>query len=234
MSVVTAIPSGLIQHWCLAPLVAVDPLLQCTNELLHTNGSDVETICCDGEIINGRKAIEGGEPMDIRDLVCCRAQSTSPDVNVEPAPLFGRTTCVTGSAVPLASLAATNTKNAQPYLVTKTSVTLSMITTGDWVQTETGYCLWAATSGIDMSTTTLPAAQVTTLSSTPQTASGEDSSRGRGSATGTMSNNLSGSATRSGSVSATTSPSSGASYYRIGWWDKLRGLRPIFLGRYFS
>jgi len=68
--------------------------------------------------------------------------------------------------VPLASLAATNTDNAVPYLVTYESARGdSTGGVGDWTRTETPTCLWIETAdkAVTMVDVTVPAAQITTL-----------------------------------------------------------------------
>lgn len=140
---------------------------QCANSTRGTTESDFQTICCDGNIVDTRKDLfRDHGPVDLADLVCCRLQGPQMG-GLLPLPNGPATGCSTGTHVPLASLAATNTRNAQGYLVTYTSASYGIGTTGDFVPTQTPYCLWAYTaSAVAMSNITVPAAQIASLSST--------------------------------------------------------------------
>ncbi|GAD91856.1 hypothetical protein PVAR5_0438 [Paecilomyces variotii No. 5] len=171
-SITTAVPSGLIKSWCLADLADFDNKpQQCANETLGQKPSDFQTICCDGDIIDTTQNLwqpyrKGPLYLNIDNLVCCRLvgaqqggiQAIDPD----------QTHCTAGSPTPLASLAATNTKNAADYLVTYTSASYGETTTGDFIPTETPRCLWmntntAQSNGVGVQTVTVPAARISTL-----------------------------------------------------------------------
>jgi hypothetical protein len=84
-SIITAVPSGPIQDWCIqVPWFGLDNApQQCANATRGTTESDFETISCDGSIVDTSKDIFSGGPIDLADLVCCRIQgpvrvSTSP------------------------------------------------------------------------------------------------------------------------------------------------------------
>jgi len=172
-STVIAIPSGPIQDWCIM-VPWFDPNAtpqQCANATLGTKDSDFQTICCDGQIVDMKVDIYHNLPfadrhIDLADLVCCRLQGPQAGGFM---PLYdgAATQCSTGTPVPLESLAATSTNVAQGYLVTYTSASFGESTVGNFVPTQTPYCLWAYTaSGVALTNITVPAAQITTLSST--------------------------------------------------------------------
>jgi hypothetical protein len=156
-SVVTAVPSGLVQDWCIQQpwLMSLDDRQQCANSTRGTVESDFETICCDGQIVDARDGSPGGGPIDLADLVCCRVQGPQTG-GILPLPTNAQTECGTG--------------NAQGFLVTYTSASYGTSTTGDFVPTHTPYCLWMNTkSGMEaMMSVTVQAAVVTTLSSSSE------------------------------------------------------------------
>jgi len=167
-SIVTAVPSGPIQTWCVKQ-PWIDPQNeirdQCANATQGTTDSDFETICCDGSIVDTAKNLFDGGPVDLADLVCCQPQGPQSG-GLQPLPTNAPTECSTGTPIPLASLAATNTDNAQDFLVTYTSASFGYSTTGDFIPTQIPYCLWAYTvSGVSLTNITVPVAQITTLSS---------------------------------------------------------------------
>lgn len=167
-SIVTAVPSGVVQDWCIQSPWFGNQIQQCANATRGTQESDYQTICCDGSIIDSSRDLYTGGPggsINIDDLVCCRIQGPQAG-GLGPPPMGPQTMCASGTPVPLTSLAATNTLNAQDYLVTYTSASFGGPTPEDYIPTETPYCLWANTkSGVAMATVTVPAARITTLSS---------------------------------------------------------------------
>jgi len=167
-SIVTTVPSGPIQTWCIQePWFDPDNETRqsCANATQGTTDSDFETICCDGSIVDTTKDIFSGGPIDLANLVCCQPRGPQSG-GLLPLPTNAPTECSTGTPMPLASLAATNTDNAQDFLVTYTSASFGETTTGDFIPTETPYCLWAYTaSGVALTNITVAAAQITTLSS---------------------------------------------------------------------
>lgn len=175
-SIVTAIPSGVVKEWCIkAPDIfgSVNPIFgECANATRGTYPSDFETICCDGDIVDTTKDLYRagrGQTVDLKNLICCRVQG--PQQGGLMAPYVGSVTaCTAGTPIPLASLAATNTKNAQNFLVTFTSASYGSSTTGDFIPTESPYCLWAYTaSGMAMTNVTVAAPEITTLSGSAST-----------------------------------------------------------------
>lgn len=62
-------------------------------------------------------------------------------------------------------MAATNIQNAQNYLATYTSASFGAGTeVGDFIPTQTPYCLWASTgTGVAMQNVTVAAAEISTL-----------------------------------------------------------------------
>jgi hypothetical protein len=145
----------------------VDARQTCANSTRGTSDSDFTTICCDGDIIDTKFDLfrsSRGKSIDLADLVCCRIQGAQTG-GLLPLPTNTATECASGTPVPLVSLAATNTQIAQGYLVTYTSASFGTGTTGDFIPTETPYCLWALTKGVSVTNVTVPAAQITSLSS---------------------------------------------------------------------
>jgi hypothetical protein len=169
-SIVTAVPSGTVKEWCIKqPFWGFsDPITQeCANATRGTSPSDFETICCDGHIIDTSKDLYRagrGQTVDLENLICCRIKGPQQG-GLLPFYTGPGTQCSTGNPVPLASLAATNTGNVQPFRVTYTSASFGISTTADYIPTSQAECLWAYTaSGVEMTNVTVAAAQITTLS----------------------------------------------------------------------
>lgn len=175
-SIVTAVPSGGVKDWCIQEPTSGwynSAPQECANATRGTSPSDFETICCDGQIVDTSKDLYragGGQTVDLENLVCCRIQGAQQG-GLMPLYSGPGNQCSTGTPVPLASLAATNTKNAQNFLVTYTSASYGLSTTGDFIPTDTPSCLWAYTaSGAAMVNVTVAAAQITTLNTGSSTA----------------------------------------------------------------
>lgn len=133
--------------------------------------SEFGTICCDGDIMDTRFDMYDKGPrvdVDLADLVCCRNQGPQPQQQSLPHEEGNKTRCTAGTPVPLLSLAATNTQNAQSYFIGYNNITYGAEVWENFPETGTPYCLWfnsaKATSIINI---TVPAAQITTMSSTP-------------------------------------------------------------------
>ena len=209
-SIVTAVPSGPFQDWCIQVPWFDNALRYCGNST--ESQSDFETICCDGVIVDTKEDIVTALAIDLADLVCCRIQG--PQSGTIAQPTEGPVTqCTTGTPVPLASLAATNTHNVQDYLVTYPSVALGPSTTGDFVPTLLPFCLWVKTvGGVAMMNVTVSAAQITTLGSTSYAVSTTSSSAGGSSSPTTnavhSSSSTSSAAGQGSSTSTKASPSS--------------------------
>ncbi|KAE9972287.1 hypothetical protein EG328_005106 [Venturia inaequalis] len=170
-SIVTAIPSGVVKEWCIrGPILfgPVNPVFgECANSTRGTYPSDFETICCDGSIVDTTKDLfkaGRGQTINLENLICCRIQGAQQG-GLMPLYAGSVTACTAGTPTPLASLAATNTKNAQSFLVTYTSASYGSSTTGDFIPTQSPNCLWAYTaSGMAMTNVTVAAPEITTLS----------------------------------------------------------------------
>ncbi|KAJ4297981.1 hypothetical protein N0V90_005880 [Kalmusia sp. IMI 367209] len=240
MSISTQVPTGPIRdfEWCYAPLyefgdptLATPPIYSCANSTRGTKDSDFETFCCDGQIIGFYSSgLRVNSDFTFEDLQCCRIQEPQMG-GIGPIPEDNGQTCTaTATPTPLASLAATGTANAQPYIVTYLSAKQEGSTLTDWVVRETPYCFWVDTKhGVEMTSVEVPKAQVTTLppettdifgdpietstigrtttekeeSEVTQTRSeSEAESTGKSSATKTRSEETSGSGSGSGSVSS--------------------------------
>jgi hypothetical protein len=222
-SVSTVIPAGIISEWCItAPYFLDIPMsdYQCANSSRGTTESDFITICCDGDIIDTAfdLYLGGGKSLDMNDLVCC--QPNGPQTGgLQPIAPGPYTYCTSGTPIPLVSFAATNTGNQQPFLVTYTSASVGDHTTGDFIPTQVPVCLWADTAhGISLTTITLPAPMLTTLTSssyavytTINSAEGLTSSSGQTTTSSSRSTSSSTSSSMSSakSSSTTTSSSSG-------------------------
>lgn len=171
-SIATAVPSGVIEEWCIRSLYDFsDELNTCANSSRGTTESDFQTICCDGWIIDSAFDLYKYEPnrtdpvyVDIDDLVCCRVQGAQQG-GLQPIIQGNGLTCTTGTPTPLASMAATNIGNAQNYLATYTSASFGASDeVGDYIPTATPYCLWADTArGIAMQSITVPEAKISAL-----------------------------------------------------------------------
>jgi hypothetical protein len=145
---------------------------ECANSTLGTKKEDFQTFCCDGDIVETETGFFGGGitnytefELDIENLVCCREGGKLLPGGIMPLDT-DYTHCSAGDPVPLASMAATNTKNAELFLVTFESASeLATGGMGDWTYTETPTCLWIQTahSDVSLAEVTVPAAQITTL-----------------------------------------------------------------------
>lgn len=196
MSISTQIPTGLIHpsDRCIAPLYDFahwsDPnptFFSCAdfknsrNASLNLKDSDFQAFCCKGGLLGSHGWLEAG--LDFKDLECC----------VYGAQVFlessheGEGLKCTGRGrerTPLASLAATGTAEATPFVVTYQrgsrfvseviddyTVTFEVET----VATEVPYCLWVDTvHGVQVTSVQVPAASVTAV---PRTGSAETSAR---------------------------------------------------------
>jgi hypothetical protein len=161
-SVVTAVPSGPIENWCLKTpgrIYGPEWTDHCYGSKLDAN---FETICCDGEIIGAKRPIVNDTSLDLTDLICCRLQGLQANgFSNALSDLETATKCPIGTPVPLASLAATNTWNMHDYAITYTSASLGPQSTGNYIETLTPRCLWAQTaSGVPLSTITVQATQM--------------------------------------------------------------------------
>ncbi|KAI1106232.1 hypothetical protein F4804DRAFT_62370 [Jackrogersella minutella] len=167
-SITTAIPTGAISEWCIAPLEYYGgDRYQCANSTKGTKETDFQTFCCNGNIINSahdiwRPASWDGDDhsVNLADMVCCGINGPQAG-GILPLP-SAYTVCDEGSPTALASVAATNTDNAALFPVTYTSASFGSSTTGDFVPTDTPTCFWAYTSGVGTKEVTLPAPDITT------------------------------------------------------------------------
>ncbi|KAI1408994.1 hypothetical protein F5Y13DRAFT_171304 [Hypoxylon sp. FL1857] len=233
-SITTAIPTGPIETWCVGAMQFFDGTkYQCANGTQKE--SDFQTFCCNGEIINSvhdiwKPAFWKGKDhsVNLSDMVCCGISGPQAG-GILPLP-SANTMCNQGSPTPLASLAATNTDNAQLFPVTYTSASFGDNTVGDFIPTNTPNCFWAYTESVPTKEVTLPAPDITTLpppttdafgfpipttsATRPTSASGSDS--GSGSTTTPPTTVLTGTAVQSGSdtsSTATTTPSGAGSVH---------------------
>ncbi|KAI1448696.1 hypothetical protein F5Y02DRAFT_278765 [Annulohypoxylon stygium] len=178
-SITTAIPTDPISEWCVGPLQYYDgDKYQCANSTKGTQESDFQTFCCDGEIINTVHDIwkpafwkGNNHSLSLSEMVCCGLGGPQAG-GVMPLP-SAYTECNGGSPTPLASLANTNTENAQLFRVTYTSASFGSNTVGDFIPTNTPNCFWAYTSGAKTTEITLPTPDITTLPPASTNAFGE-------------------------------------------------------------
>jgi hypothetical protein len=166
MSITTAVPAAPITEWCVKQYEFVSPTkhTHCGKAKDGSLDDNYQTTCCDGAIVNTKRDIFGGGPINIKDLVCCRQRGP------QRGGLFqltnDATECATGTPIPLVSLAATNTKLVHSYTVAYTSAA-GMGLTGDMVRTKAPTCLWASMAkGAQVTPVTVSAAPDVTLQTT--------------------------------------------------------------------
>ena len=168
-SVSTIVPTGALQSWCMTSFDPdeTNPFWDACGRETKNATADFQTICCDGEIIDTELNIwaglqrESNEPLylQMEDMVCCRQAGRNPGgllpLNTD------YTQCASGEPTPLASMAATNTENAQNFAVTYISASAG---TADWTTRSSPSCIWINTKSVDGTTAVvLPAADITTL-----------------------------------------------------------------------
>ena len=173
-SITTRIPTGPIGdvEWCYRSLYdtfsdnySKPDFNTCANSSRGTVDSDFQTFCCDGDIIgwlddwpNVRK------DFSFEDLSCCRIQKPQQGGLGAIPENNGKTCTATATPTPLASLAATNTANAQPYPITYLDGSAIGTTWSDWTTRDTPTCFWVDTAhGVAMTKVTVRAAAITTL-----------------------------------------------------------------------
>ncbi|KAM7210977.1 hypothetical protein V8F06_013633 [Rhypophila decipiens] len=186
-SITTSVPTGIISsnaEWCIMKMFAWGPnhppykYKECakpTDAENPTQPQDFMTICCDGKIIDTSQDMYKyflrnnglfSYPLELDNLVCCREAGVRQMGGVGPFPNPTRCPAVL-TPTPLASLAATNTKNAVPYLATYESGKWDdeISDNVDWIRTETPECLWVQTTHPDVTLVEVqvPAAKITTL-----------------------------------------------------------------------
>jgi hypothetical protein len=195
-SITTAIPTGALPlgtPWCMSPLLnplvmqKPHPFSECANSsaIPPTVPSDFQTICCDGVIIDTTFDIWGealawvdnirmnatanwastNHRLNLDNLVCCREAGAT---QVRNGRLLVPTKCDAElRATPLASLAATNTNNAELYIATYYEGRLDMPTNKSqlYLQVQTPTCLFVPTAheGVTMTEVQVPGADITTL-----------------------------------------------------------------------
>lgn len=184
-STTTAVPSGSLANgpnWCIQNMIDIFgsdeypyDYNECANTTRGMKKSDFQTICCDGEILDisqdlWQYAMSYGNmsqyDLNIENLVCCRSGGQRLPGGILPFREDGTECDFSMVPTPLASLAATNTDNAQLFLVTYESGTVDE--TGgpaDWTVTKSPTCLWVETAykSISMVDVTVPAAKIKTL-----------------------------------------------------------------------
>ncbi|KAM7189329.1 hypothetical protein V8F33_010108 [Rhypophila sp. PSN 637] len=175
----TTIPEGIISggpEWCLKGLLAFDspwpndagPYIynECANSTRNTSPSDFQTICCDGDIIDPDTSLYRVVPfpLNVTNLICCRKGGQLLPGGIS-APQTNDKRCYPSEIpTPLASLAATNTKNAQIYIMSYES---ALAGTADWTRRHEPTCLWVQTTHPDVTgrivEVEVPVASITTL-----------------------------------------------------------------------
>lgn len=199
-SITTSIPTGIISNgptWCIRDIYKFGPdhppykRNECGGDGNSTQPQpqpgDFLTICCDGKILDftqdmykyalRNKGVRS-YPLDLANLVCCREAGARQMGGIGPFP--DPTRCDAALTVtPLASLAATNTRNAAPYLATFESGRWDdkISANVDWIRTETPNCLWIETTHPEVTgklvQVEVPAARITTLPIAITDAAGE-------------------------------------------------------------
>ncbi|KAK4449729.1 hypothetical protein QBC34DRAFT_403900 [Podospora aff. communis PSN243] len=186
-SITTSIPTGIISSgpaWCIMDIFGWGPdhppykYKECANATDAENPTqpqDFLTICCDGKIIDTSQDMYKAHlrnnghflyPLELDNLVCCREAGVRQMGGIGPFPNPTRCDAVL-TPTPLVSLAATNTKNAAPYLATYESGKWDneISDNVDWIRTETPQCLWVQTTHpeVTLVEVQVPAAEITTL-----------------------------------------------------------------------
>ncbi|KAK4206337.1 hypothetical protein QBC37DRAFT_300990 [Rhypophila decipiens] len=186
-SITTSIPTGILSSnaaWCMMEIFAWGPnhppykYKECdkpTDAENPTQPQDFLTICCDGTIIDTSQDMDeyylsnngiSSYPLELDNLVCCREAGVRQMGGVGGFSNPTRCAAVL-TPTPLASLAATNTKNAVPYLATYESGKWDdeISADVDWVKTRTPVCLWVQTTHpeVTLVEVQVPAAKITTL-----------------------------------------------------------------------
>jgi len=159
-SITTVFPSGAVQPWCLSPIFgfSLAPISYCA---AANASAEFQTVCCNGDIIDTTGKFQQGAiaPLDVENLLCCVLSGTQ-DWGNDSGNAFDPTTCNSGSPTPIASLAATNTRNVAPYEIIYTNIPTNLFSSIEITATGTPYCLWLYTaSGVVMATVTVPAVQ---------------------------------------------------------------------------
>jgi len=114
----------------------------CANSTLGQKEVDYITICCDGDIVDTSQALfawpRNISSIDLENLVCCGIHGDQQG-GIQPINPV-QTACTEGMPTPLASLAATNTANDAPYVVTYTSASIGASgEVGNFLPTNTPY-----------------------------------------------------------------------------------------------
>lgn len=219
-SITTAVPSGLITtDWCIQDSVELDGSPRYCRDS-RENPSDFGTICCDGEIVDTTSDVyrygNANNTIDLGSLVCCRVEGPQQQGGLQPI-ATNRAQCTQGSPTPLASLAATNIRNAAPWEKTFTSASQSIgpSTTiiGDHVILETPRCLWVYTkTGVELRSVTVPAADITTYSGSSTNATSQPTATRSSAATSAISSSsVTDSATSASSITSTSASSTDVS-----------------------
>jgi len=176
MSLTTLLPTGIISNgptWCIKELFAWGPDYppykyntcgaSSSSNSTSIPPTDFLTICCDGRIIDttldmyayllSHKTLVT-YPLNLSNLLCCREANVRQMGGIGPFPNPTRCDAVLRPhQTPLASLAATNTANAAPYLATYESGRWDneVSSNVDWIRTETPSCLWVQTAHPEVS-----------------------------------------------------------------------------------
>lgn len=163
-SVTTVFPTGVVQHWCLAPIYGFNVTHDIADCAAQNISSNFQTVCCNGDIIDttGQAFLSGIplKPLNLSNIICCQLsgpqdenQNAGTFVSVQPS------TCKSGTPTPIVNLAATNTENAAPYYIDFTDLPTGFGWSSEIVATATPNCLWLNTvSGASLATLTVPAA----------------------------------------------------------------------------
>lgn len=169
-SIATIAPTGKIVEFCIAnPWDWTGLVYDCAN---GTNAaSDFWTVCCDGDIVDVKRNLYNNPipEFTMEDLICCRHIGKL-EGGIHPLPTGPPWTCDLGAVgTPLASLAATNTKNAGEFVATYASANYEFgPSPTDMYWTETPQCLWVNTNLAEqgMRPVTVDAPNIVPLSTT--------------------------------------------------------------------
>lgn len=146
-SITTVAPTGRIIDFCIAePWDWEGIVYNCDN---GTNSpSDYWSVCCDGDIVDVAHNLYNNPipKFNMEDLICCRHIGKLAG-GIHPLPTGPPWTCdLDAVGTPLASLAATNVKNAGEFVATYASADYEFgPSPTDMYWTERPQCLWVNT-----------------------------------------------------------------------------------------
>jgi hypothetical protein len=157
-----AVPSGPIHQWC---FVRLGFNMCATSPPFSKGNTDFITICCNGYIVDPNVTLYNtNSTIDLDDLYCCQGDGYLP---LSPSSV---TSCPSSMPpTPLASLAGTNTDNAQTWTIPNTqNMYLPMTPWCAYLQATPTAVRTVTVPTPSISTTSFPAPATATASQPPQ------------------------------------------------------------------